>query len=150
MVRCAATTRAGTPCQQPAGWGTGHVGTGRCKLHGGNAGAPRGNKNRWTHGGYSLALDALTDDEAAVHAAVDPAVGHQWDETIRLCEVRLRRLLIYARDTLNGQVSKDLEGAISRVQAEKARALEGKQRAASGGSDSAGLDAFLSALDGLR
>lgn len=27
-------------CQQPAGWGTNHVGQGRCKLHGGNAGAP--------------------------------------------------------------------------------------------------------------
>lgn len=37
---CGAKTRAGTPCQRPSGWGTAHVGTGRCKLHGGNAGAP--------------------------------------------------------------------------------------------------------------
>lgn len=33
---CGATAkRTGEPCEQPAGWGTGHVGEGRCKLHGG-------------------------------------------------------------------------------------------------------------------
>ena len=32
---CGAKTRAGTPCQRPAGWGTDHAGEGRCKLHGG-------------------------------------------------------------------------------------------------------------------
>lgn len=35
MNQCGAKTRAGTPCQQPAGWGTEHPGEGRCKLHGG-------------------------------------------------------------------------------------------------------------------
>lgn len=34
-MQCGAKTRARTPCQQPAGWGTEHPGTGRCKLHGG-------------------------------------------------------------------------------------------------------------------
>lgn len=33
--KCNATTRAGTQCQRPAGWGTDHAGQGRCKLHGG-------------------------------------------------------------------------------------------------------------------
>lgn len=37
MTTCNATTRAGTPCQQPAGWGTDHAGNGRCKLHGGKS-----------------------------------------------------------------------------------------------------------------
>lgn len=32
---CGATTRAGTPCRRPQGWGTDHPGHGRCKLHGG-------------------------------------------------------------------------------------------------------------------
>lgn len=32
---CGAKTRRGTPCKKPAGWGTDHVGIGRCKLHGG-------------------------------------------------------------------------------------------------------------------
>ena len=34
--RCGAKTRAGAPCGRPAGWGTGHPGIGRCKLHGGS------------------------------------------------------------------------------------------------------------------
>lgn len=33
--KCGGTTRRGTPCSQPAGWGTDHVGNGKCKLHGG-------------------------------------------------------------------------------------------------------------------
>jgi len=32
---CGATTRACTPCRLRAGWGTIHVGRGRCRLHGG-------------------------------------------------------------------------------------------------------------------
>ena len=40
MTVCGAKTRGGKQCQQPAGWGTEHVGQGRCKLHGGKAGAP--------------------------------------------------------------------------------------------------------------
>lgn len=38
---CGAKNRAGTPCQQKAGWGTEHVGYGRCKLHGGKSPAGR-------------------------------------------------------------------------------------------------------------
>ncbi len=34
---CGARTRAGSPCRQPRGWGTDHIGTGRCKLHGGRS-----------------------------------------------------------------------------------------------------------------
>lgn len=33
---CDAKTRAGGPCKRPAGWGTDHVGYGKCKLHGGS------------------------------------------------------------------------------------------------------------------
>ena len=57
---CGAKTRAGTPCQQPAGWGTHHVGDGRCKLHGGaSKGAPRKNKNE-KHGLFSKHLPEET------------------------------------------------------------------------------------------
>lgn len=48
MTVCGAKTRQGTPCQLLAGWGTDHVGTGRCKLHGGNGGA------KPQHGRYSI------------------------------------------------------------------------------------------------
>ena len=33
--KCGAKKRSGGKCQQPAGWGTDHVGQGKCKLHGG-------------------------------------------------------------------------------------------------------------------
>lgn len=49
---CGAKTRAGTPCRRPAGWGTDHVGEGRCKLHGGRS--PRGFLHpRYKHGRYA-------------------------------------------------------------------------------------------------
>lgn len=32
---CEAKTRGGGPCRRPAGWGTDHLGIGKCKLHGG-------------------------------------------------------------------------------------------------------------------
>ena len=37
QTTCGAKTRAGTPCTLRAGWGTDHVGDGRCKLHGGKS-----------------------------------------------------------------------------------------------------------------
>ena len=51
---CGAKNRKGTPCRLRAGWGTNHVGYGRCKLHGGlSPGAPKGNKNALKHGYYT-------------------------------------------------------------------------------------------------
>jgi len=35
MGRCGAKSRQATPCGLAAGWGTDHVGVGRCRLHGG-------------------------------------------------------------------------------------------------------------------
>lgn len=43
---CGAKTRAGTPCKQPAGWGTNHAGEGRCKLHGGKSTGPKDRKKQ--------------------------------------------------------------------------------------------------------
>ena len=46
MERCGAKTRSGKPCQR-----IGNRRNGRCKLHGGNAGAPSGKRNgAWRHG----------------------------------------------------------------------------------------------------
>lgn len=39
---CGSKTRAGHPCSRPAGWGTDHVGHGKCKNHGGSS--PNGKK----------------------------------------------------------------------------------------------------------
>jgi len=45
--RCGAKTRKGTPCKAPA------MANGRCRMHGGKAGAPRGNTNALKHGLYT-------------------------------------------------------------------------------------------------
>ena len=36
LVKCGAKTKHGTTCAQPAGFGTQHLGIGKCKYHGGN------------------------------------------------------------------------------------------------------------------
>jgi hypothetical protein len=46
MARCGAKTRNGKPCRR-----IGNMQNGRCKLHGGGAGAPLGQQNgAWRHG----------------------------------------------------------------------------------------------------
>lgn len=68
---CGATNRNDEPCGLPAGWGTGHVGDGRCKLHGGSS--PRGEDSpSYKHGGYSkyLSEDNFTDDESERAGAI--------------------------------------------------------------------------------
>ena len=62
---CGAKTRAGTPCRRPAGWGTDHVGEGRCKLHGGKSTGPppekmRKNSNARKHGLFAKYLPKET------------------------------------------------------------------------------------------
>ncbi|EMA47601.1 hypothetical protein [Halococcus saccharolyticus] len=59
-------------CNRSLGWGTDHVGDGRCRQHGGNnggaregAGAPKGNQNATTHGATADPTNLLEhlDDE---------------------------------------------------------------------------------------
>jgi hypothetical protein len=61
---CGGKTRAGTPCKRPAGWGTDHPGSGRCKLHGGAT--KRGAEHpRFKHGRYSKYVQAALSEKAA-------------------------------------------------------------------------------------
>lgn len=62
---CGAKTRAGTPCRQKAGWGTDHVGQGRCKLHGG--------KKPTRHGRYStIRHESVRELAEKMAAEADP------------------------------------------------------------------------------
>jgi hypothetical protein len=45
---CGANTKSKQPCQRPAGWGTNHVGEGRCKLHGGATPIKHGLRSRYS------------------------------------------------------------------------------------------------------
>ena len=74
---CGARTRAGTPCQRPAGWGTKHPGSGKCKLHGGASTGPKpgsmkGNQNALKHGIYSKFLPKDTLEIVEAVDAVEP------------------------------------------------------------------------------
>lgn len=63
LITCAAHKRKGGICNRPAGWGTTHVGQGRCKLHGGNSSIK--------HGRYSvIRRESLRD--LANHYENDP------------------------------------------------------------------------------
>ena len=54
----------GGPCTRPAGWGTDHAGTGRCKLHGG---ATRNHKLNAAQQQARQAFGRLTDVSTPVH-----------------------------------------------------------------------------------
>ena len=73
MKKCGAKTKAGSKCQYQAGQGTDHLGTGRCRLHGGaSKGAPKGNKNAQKHGIYSkLFSDAEMDAAKEMQGSVE-------------------------------------------------------------------------------
>lgn len=87
--------QTGQPCRRPAGWGTSHPGTGRCKLHGGCSTGPkdnRGNKNARTHGVYETIIrDRLTEEEQAVFDAI--SADPKMDQELKILRFKLLRLL---------------------------------------------------------
>lgn len=77
-------------CRQKAGWGTAHVGSGRCKLHGGAT--PRGYVlPHTTHGRYSKDLPTKLAERYRV-AEQDTALYELRDE-IQLIDARLGELV---------------------------------------------------------
>ncbi len=70
---CGAKTKAGTPCQRPAGWGTPVPGGLRCKLHGGSS--PSGQRAARREVAVRFARGTLGDEVAASpFDAMDQAV----------------------------------------------------------------------------
>lgn len=91
---CGATTRDGTPCDLPAGWGTDKDG-GKCKLHGGAS--PRGSDHgRFKHGLFSDYLD--DEDQDTVDALDDYDDAEKLDELINWRLARLRRAVKSLQD----------------------------------------------------
>jgi len=92
---CGATTRDGDECQLKAGWGTDHLGEGRCKLHGGASSGPKdqsGNQNARKHGAYEQVIqDQLDDEELEIYDKVDSDKG--LDKELKILRYKLIRLL---------------------------------------------------------
>lgn len=83
----AKTKRDGSSCKREAGWGTKHVGTGKCKLHGGASdGAPKGSQNALKHGIYARLYKADELEEAAL------MVGNI-DTELAIARLQLRNLI---------------------------------------------------------
>ncbi len=98
---CGAFARsAGRPCRKPAGWGTDHPGSGKCRLHGGaGSGPPKGNSNSRKHG-LSAERCKVTELRrelesrlAAAEAERDPLAPHDLAEDL---QSDIRRLLARA------------------------------------------------------
>lgn len=96
---CGAKTRAGTPCRRPAGWGTNHVGEGRCKLHGGKStGAPKGNQNSKKHGLFSRYIPADTLEVMNMLDDKSPA-DLLWDQIrIQYAAIIRAQSIMYVKD----------------------------------------------------
>jgi hypothetical protein len=62
LDKCGAKNRQGTPCSRPAGWGTDHVGQGRCKLHGGASPIKHGRYSKVARAKLSSVLEAIEAD----------------------------------------------------------------------------------------
>jgi hypothetical protein len=78
--KCGAKNRSGGKCGKPAGWGTDHPGSGRCKLHGGASTGPKSQEgkkriaaNAIKHGAYSDKL--LSEHERELYDIL-------WESTI--------------------------------------------------------------------
>lgn len=101
---CGAKTRAGTPCQQKAGWGTDHVGKGRCKLHGGKSTGPKDkiklkeNKNAEKHGFFSKYLPEESLNIIQEIQDKDP-IDILWDNIqIQYAAIIRSQMIMYVKD----------------------------------------------------
>ncbi len=83
-------------CLQRAGWGTDHLGYGRCKHHGGKStGPPKKNKNAVTTGEYeTIWMDTLDDKEKKLYSQIRTDVIDQLDSEIKLTNIRIRRMMM--------------------------------------------------------
>ena len=59
---CRAKTRKGTQCGRPAGWGTDHIGEGRCKLHGGKTPIKTGRYSKITRPRIKELIEQFEND----------------------------------------------------------------------------------------
>lgn len=122
MKKCGAKTKAGKKCQYQAGQGTDHLGTGRCRLHGGaSKGAPKGNKNAQKHGIYSK---LFSDEEMTAAKEMQGSVENE----LAIARLQLMKLLQVEQKHGNSlQIEKLEEKTI--VQDEKTKEKEKEKKA---------------------
>lgn len=107
---CGAKKRDGSTCRQTAGHGTDHVGTGRCKFHGGASTGPKdrearkGNKFALKHGYYeTITLENLEPEEKEKIAREDITSRPMLMNSIKLVLVREARMMKRINDLANAK-----------------------------------------------
>ncbi len=93
---CGAKAKStGEPCKLVAGYGTDHLGEGRCKFHGGASKGPgKKNKNAVSTGEYeTIWLETLDDNEKKLFAQIETEVLPQLENEIKLIEIREYRMM---------------------------------------------------------
>lgn len=117
---CGAKTRAGTPCRKTAGWGTDHVGVGRCRLHGGATPIKHGARSQLRRYGrlnhrIGELIEVYEQDPDPTNIlseiAAMRALFHDWIE--RYEEWKEQMLLWWA--TVTGRKSQNPEVAAARL-----------------------------------
>lgn len=95
MKKCGAKKKSGGICGLFSGWGTAHVGSGKCKLHGGASTGPKdlsNNKNAVKHGVYeTLIREHLPEDEREAFDRV--SVDSDLEAELRVNRFKMLRLM---------------------------------------------------------
>ena len=122
MRKCGAKTKKGDKCQHQAGPGTDHLGTSKCRLHGGaSKGAPKGNKYAQKHGIYSK---LFSHEELTAANEMQGSVENE----LAIARLQLFRLLQMEQKQGNSlQIDKVEEKTI--VQDEKTQEKEKQKKA---------------------
>ena len=138
---CGAKNRNGEPCKLKAGWGTDHLGEGRCKFHGGKStGADpekmKKNKNSVKTGEYeTLWYDTLDGNEKQKLEEMTTSILEQLDHEIKLTNIRIGRMMgrienlkdkkeIVSRTTEQTFINGDGEEAGGNITEEKENTLD--------------------------
>lgn len=89
---CGATNRNGDPCGLRAGWGTDHVGEGKCKLHGGASTGVSGPANgNWKHGLFSDVI--REEDRETLRKIEDMSTAAKLESTLNMQVLKLQRAI---------------------------------------------------------
>ena len=149
---CGAKAKStGERCKLVAGYGTSHLGEGRCKYHGGaSTGPPKKNKNAVSTGEHeTIWLDTLSEEEKLLIPKIKHKVIDLIDDDIKLIEIRIRRMMQRINLADDAENVANIEEALTRVQGKKTRLLKLKYQVENDQApDSVNIDNYINAIKG--
>ena len=151
---CGAKAKStGERCKLVAGYGTSHLGEGRCKYHGGASTGPKPenmkqNKNAVSTGEHeTIWMDTLSDEEKLLIPKIKHKVIDLIDDDIKLIEIRIRRMMQRINLADDAENVANIEEALTRVQGKKTRLLKLKYQVENDQApDSVNVDNYINAI----